>query len=273
MKVKFYGVRGSIPICDAGFNVYGGNTTCIRVESKNGEVLVIDAGTGIRNLGKEMVKPESGAKKVKLFFTHFHWDHIQGLPFFEPLYNKDFQIDIASMDESVGFETVRGLLEMQMGMAYYPVPMKDLGARINFKSAHDLSNSFEDLSFSMIKLNHPGGCSGLKVTDIDGKTAVIMTDNELTDEISNRYVDFCANVDLLVHDGQYTCEEYEQYKGWGHSSHAQIVKLAEMANAEQVVITHHDPDHDDNFLNETEPKIRQSNGVFHLARENEVIEI
>ncbi len=241
MKVKFYGTRGSIPVCEGDFLKYGGNTSCVRIQFDQ-EEFIVDAGTGIRNLGKEIFKNDD-PKKVNVLFTHFHQDHIQGFQFFRPVYDPSYSIQLMCDDE--GLSTLEWVLAAQMHSQLFPVSFDKLKAKITF-NAVDRSN------IEMIDLQHPGGCIGYKFTSDSGETLVYMVDHEHKENIDEKYIDFCQDADVLIHDGQYTSEEYKINKGWGHSNIDQALNLAKSANVRQLIITHHDPDHNDSFLDEME---------------------
>lgn len=241
MKINFYGTRGSIPVCEKDFLKFGGNTSCVRVRFDE-EEFIIDTGTGIRNLGKHIID-ENGVKKVNILFTHFHQDHIQGFQFFLPLYDPKYSIQL--MCEGEGLSTLEWVLAAQMNTQLFPVSFDKLKAGITF-------NEVNTDNISVITLNHPGGCLGYRFVSKSGEVMVYMVDHEHKSNIESKYIDFCKDADILIHDGQYTSEEYKKNKGWGHSSVDQAMELASNSNVKQLIITHHDPDHSDSFLDEVE---------------------
>ena len=272
MKIKFYGTRGSIPICSEDFLVFGGNTTSIKITRENGKISILDAGTGIRNLGKDLVN--SGFEQNELFigFTHFHWDHIQGFPFFDPAYNPNNVINILAMGKNRKIDDLEGIFEGQMKEEYFPVPLKGMGATFNFVQMHQNKWINDDAIISVIKQNHPGGSYGYRMDD-NGKSVVICTDIEHGDAVLPEIIEFCKGADLLVHEAQYTREELVNHRGWGHSSYDQAIEVAERAEVKQLVITHHDPEHDDAFLTRVEKECQLRFADCILARENMEIEI
>lgn len=275
-QVKFYGVRGSIPVCDRNMSEFGGNTTCfflnlLNTSSKNKVTVVFDAGTGIRQLGKDILAgiiPPS--EYILIHFTHFHWDHIQGFPFFEPAYNKDQKIILFSphfLDEPT--TKLEKIFAQQMQSEYFPVQLKNMGADIHFYTNEEFQQPLSlDLSvhFSYRLHNHPGGAFSYKL-DGYGKSVVFCTDLEHGETVNEEVIEFCRDADLLIHDAQYTDEELRQRRGWGHSSFNQAIEVAERANVKQLYLTHHDPDHDDNFLLKMEKKCQERFLNCYLAKE------
>jgi phosphoribosyl 1,2-cyclic phosphodiesterase len=253
MKVKFYGVRGSLPVCGREFERYGGNTTCIRVLREHvNRIAIIDAGTGIRNLGKEIMKEGVSQNIINIFFSHFHWDHIQGLPFFAPAYNGSQKIGILAMGRKGKITNLREIFSLQMQEEYFPVDLETMGAQFEFLIYGDKESFYGAMVKTVAQHHlHVGGSYGFRVED-QGKIMVVCTDVEHFDGIDQNIVDLAMDADLLIHDGQYTAEEYKKFKGWGHSSCEQAVEVAIRAKVKQLVITHHDPDHNDDFLDTME---------------------
>ena len=267
-RIKFFGVRGSIAVCGPDFQEFGGNTTCILFEGPE-RTVIMDAGTGIRDLGKElMADPTLGVERpCFLLFSHFHWDHIQGLPFFGPAYDPKRTFTISAIGKERAGIDLRGIFEAQMQEDYFPVKLDGMGARIEFMHIPEDQYQVDTASVRVLKHNHPGGAYSYRMTDTEGNVVVYCTDIEHGDEIDQNVVELARDADLLIHEGQYTPEELPRYKGWGHSSWEQAVMVAEQANVKQLAITHHDPDHDDAFLHEIE---RQAQARFPnavLARE------
>jgi phosphoribosyl 1,2-cyclic phosphodiesterase len=267
-RIKFFGVRGSIAVCGPDFQEFGGNTTCILFEGPE-RTVIMDAGTGIRDLGKElMADPTLGVERpCFLLFSHFHWDHIQGLPFFGPAYDPKRTFTISAIGKERAGIDLRGIFEAQMQEDYFPVKLDGMGARIEFMHIPEDQYEVDTASVRVLKHNHPGGAYSYRMTDTEGKVVVYCTDIEHGDEIDQNIVELARDADLLIHEGQYTPEELPRYKGWGHSSWEQAVMVAEQANVKQLAITHHDPDHDDAFLHDIE---RQAQARFPnavLARE------
>ncbi|MBS1575612.1 MAG: MBL fold metallo-hydrolase [Bacteroidetes bacterium] len=274
MKVKFYGVRGSVPVCGPEFQLFGGNTTCICLTRENANrIAIIDAGTGIRNLGKELIARQYKQELIYISFTHFHWDHIQGFPFFAPAYDKNQKIGIHVMGSKRHFTNIHEIFSLMMRPEYFPVQLEEMGAQFEFPNLGD-QGIFFGARVSSIPQQHLtyGGSYALRIEDVSG-SIVLCTDIEHGDTIDERIVEFAKNADMLIHDGQYTDEEYKKLRGWGHSTWKQAVEVAQKANVKKLVITHHDPDHDDNFLIAMEKECKREfpNSVF--AREGMEIAI
>jgi phosphoribosyl 1,2-cyclic phosphodiesterase len=280
MKIKFYGTRGSVPVCAPEFQEFGGNTTCVQLRVKEtNNIAVFDAGTGIRDLGKDYLASGTTQDEIFIAFSHFHWDHIQGFPFFAPAFVKDQKINLLAMGWGRKIENLKEIFEMQMQKEYFPVQLEKMGAKFEFMLLDKAMEIFEgDPIYSKPiivianKHTHPGGAYGYRV-ERDGKVFVVCTDVEHGDSIDPNVVAISEGADLLVHEAQYTTEELKDKKGWGHSSYEQAIQVAEMAGAKILAITHHDPDHDDEFLRKREKECQERFKDCVLAREKMEIEI
>ncbi len=259
MKVKFYGVRGSLPVCGSEFERYGGNTTCIRIlREKANRIAILDAGTGIRKLGKELIEEGISQNVINIVFSHFHWDHIQGFPFFGPAYNPQQKIGILALGRQGKIHDLKGIFSQQMQEEYFPIQMETMGAEFEFY-AYGEKETIYGAHVRAIPQFHKqiGGSYGFRLDD-EGVSLVVCTDIEHLDGIDPRIVEFARDADLLIHDGQYTTEEYEQhFRGWGHSPWEHAVEVAQKAHVKRLIITHHDPDHNDKFLDRLESQCRQ----------------
>lgn len=250
MIITFYGVRGSIPAPGPTTVKYGGNTSCVLVELSNCQRLIFDSGTGMRALGRELLHDH---KDINIILSHGHWDHIQGYPFFAPIYQADRQINVFTSDEG-GHKLLCSLFE-QMDGYNFPLKAEELPSNSEciFKSA-DTVLFEKDIHLIKKPLNHPGGGSAYRVED-DGTSCAYITDNELEppDRVNTRYdewVDFCSGVDVLIHDAQYTEDDMPHKHGWGHSLVSQVRQLAIDANVGTLILFHHDPDRSDAQLDE-----------------------
>ncbi len=254
MKIKFWGCRGSIPVPDGRMIKYGGNTTCVEINlGKN--ILIIDAGTGIRKLGEDLIKRK--VYDMDIFITHSHWDHIQGFPFFKPIYSKKSNINIFGSTNS--YRQIKDILSKQMSYEFFPVRFSELKSKINFIELHEGSTEINDYVIKIIQTNHPINTFGIRI-EKNNRAFVFITDNELrSDKIVtswDEFVKFCKGATLLVHDAQFTAEEYKKSKGWGHSSFEQVVLLARDSKVENVGFFHHDPDRKDTQLDRIENKFK-----------------
>lgn len=266
MKIKFYGSRGSTPICDRDFLEFGGNTTSIKITLDNERIAIIDAGSGIRNLGKDLIKDGFHQDELFIGFTHFHWDHIQGFPFFAPAYNPNMVINILAMGKDREIENLKDIFKRQMNSENFPVPLEGMGATFNFLQVEQNELKINNTSVQVIKQNHPGGSFGYRLENNE-KSLVVCTDIEHGDSVRPDIVNFCKNADLLVHDAQYTAEELLSHRGWGHSSFDQALEVAERAGVKKLAITHHDPEHNDTFLTKIERECQKRYPNCLLARD------
>ena len=245
MQIIFWGCRGSIPVPGKDTLRYGGNTTCVEVRLGDGTVIILDAGTGIRNLGKDLLK-RNDLHELYLFFTHPHWDHIAGFPFFAPAYSDKYLIHIRG--GPIAKETIKGYLEHQMQQPFFPVRLQSMKARFDFTSGVPIVRNIGTSVVTPITLSHPIGY-GFKISEGD-TSLVFLPDNELDFKHENgaalyQYINFCRDADLLIHDTQYTDEEYRKAEGWGHSRYSSVVNLAVKAKVKRLCIFHHNPDHSD----------------------------
>ncbi len=273
-QVTFYGVRGSIPVTGAAFTEFGGDTTCVCLEGPE-RTVILDAGTGIRALGKRLVQDETLGIQRPCFlaFSHFHWDHIQGLPFFAPAYDARRTFTISAFGRQGNSESLRDIFAMQMQNQFFPVSLNDMGAKIEFFHTPEHSYTIDQAAVTAVQHNHPGGAYSYRFQSADGKSIVFCTDIEHGDSIDPNIIELARGADLLIHEGQYTPEELPRFKGWGHSSWQQAIEVAEQAGVKQLIITHHDPDHDDRFLAEVERQCQARLPGCLLARQGMSIKV
>lgn len=247
MRVRFWGVRGSTPTPQAENLRFGGNTACVEVRTPSGDCLIFDAGTGIRELGRQLLQEAAGEPlHANVFLTHFHWDHIQGLPFFAPLYGA--ANSVAFYSGKTG-RSLRETLEGQMAQPYFPVDFAKVAAQRSFRELDaESAVAVGGATVRSFPLNHPQGASGYRI-EAGGGVIVYATDfehgNRELDEILLRNA---KDADILICDTQYTPAEYERHRGWGHSTWLHAAQLAREANARQLVLFHHDPSHDDHAM-------------------------
>ncbi len=271
LRIKFWGVRGSIPTPTQENLGYGGNTTCLEVRCGE-QVLIIDAGTGVRNLGASLLREVAGSPlNLSFLFTHFHWDHIQGLPFFGPLYIPSNKISFHAAGG--GPARLQEILGGQMSAPYFPVSFEFLTARQHFEEAPKSGFRCGDCSVYPFPLNHPQGAHGYRI-EVDGQVFVHASDFEPGDPVLDQVLrEFARNADLLVIDSQYTPEEYVTKRGWGHGTWLESTSIARECNVGQLVLFHHDPSHDDRFLDQIVENARAHFENTTAAREGLEIEI
>ncbi|TFG50361.1 MAG: MBL fold metallo-hydrolase [Gemmatimonadales bacterium] len=253
--VTFWGTRGTIPVPGLGTARYGGNTPCVSITDEAGHRVILDAGTGIRRLGNDL-SAQTQRGRLDLFLSHVHWDHIQGLPFFAPMYADGQEIHIhgpTPVDSDL-----EAVLDRQLDPAVYPVPRTARPAQVVVQELRsgDVTRvpGFEVRSFG---LSHPGGALGYRITpDGGGPTVAYLTDNELGSGGAARVapdwreslVQFVRDSTLLIHDAMYTPALVTERSGWGHSSALDAVTLAADAGVKQLALFHHDPEHDDGHV-------------------------
>ncbi len=258
INIRFWGTRGSIPSPGKSTVKYGGNTSCVEVRAGK-QILIFDAGTGIRDLGNQLLKEfKTQPVTVHLFISHTHWDHIQGFPFFMPAYNKNFQIIIygpPARDKSL-----KDLFKFQMDSEYFPVPLGDLNAQIIMQEIRE-PFLIGDVSITPFYVNHPAMTLAYKVIE-GSKSFIYASDNEpyrytlhaarkdqlgsqYGAELDQKFIEFLTAADFLVSEAQYTLDEYRSKIGWGHSPVESVVEFAVKANVKQLALYHHDPSHDD----------------------------
>jgi phosphoribosyl 1,2-cyclic phosphodiesterase len=250
MLIKCWGARGSLPVSGPEFDKYGGNTTCLEIRSSEGDVLVVDAGTGIRKLGNQLAKEK--VKDINMIFTHAHWDHIMGFPFFMPIYNKDTNIKICGC--SCAQESISNLVARTMEQPFFPINYDQLASNIEFAGECQLKFNIGSIQIETIILNHPQNGLGYKFTE-GGKSFVFLTDNELSFKHPNGlefddYLRFSDGADFLIHDSEYRASEYSFTRGWGHSLYTDALELALKANVRKFGLFHHNVDRTDDVQDE-----------------------
>jgi phosphoribosyl 1,2-cyclic phosphodiesterase len=271
LQVKFWGVRGSTPTPNQANLGYGGNTACIEVRLPNNELIIVDGGLGVRNLGLSLVEEfPSQSMALKVFLTHFHWDHIQGLPFFPPLYNPANSISFHSFPEK---EQIRETLTGQMTTPYFPVSFALLAAARDFVQIANEPIYYGDLCVRAFPLNHPQGACGYRI-ETEGAVVVVASDLEHGDPKFDKILrQNAAGADVLIYDAQFTPEEYPLRKGWGHSTYAEGARLAREAGVKELVLFHHDPAHTDAILDGIVDDARKQFQNTSAAREGASIYI
>ncbi len=255
MIIKFWGVRGSIPSPGASTVRYGGNTPCVSIDPGSDKILVLDAGTGIREMGKAVAERITD---IYILLSHNHWDHIQGFPFFIPLYRSNQKIYL--FPTLHGEELLCSLVE-QMDGAHFPVEQEIFASQYECVSHNPISFLLDQgFNISRIATNHPGGGYGYRI-DNEGHSVVYITDNELIPPYKkvtefDEFIPFCANADVLIHDAQYLEQDMPNKLGWGHSLVSQVCELAEAAEVRHLILFHHDPDRTDNEIDSIQETAR-----------------
>lgn len=260
-KLSFWGVRGSTPTVDPATWRYGGNTPCVELAAPDGTQFILDCGTGLRMLGGRWARAAAPAE-THIFVTHYHWDHIQGLPFFAPLYDEKNQFQFYSFrSKFLGKDSLRQVLETQMALPYFPVDFSAMNAQRRFREV-DGGESFKVGENRVITrwLNHPQGCLGFRIETPAGVVAYA-TDNEPGDPALDMNLrELAAGADIFINDAQFTPAQLAgNRKGWGHSSWHEGVNVAREVDAKTLVLFHHDPDSTDRVIDEI---LQQGRGEF-----------
>jgi phosphoribosyl 1,2-cyclic phosphodiesterase len=264
-RIKFWGVRGSVPSPGPDTVYYGGNTSCIELRA-DGELIILDAGTGIRALGQHLQKEFEGAPiRATILVSHTHWDHIQGFPFFSPAYDPANQIKILAFEGPR--KGIEATLASQMESPYFPITMQEMPSSIQFQELKDLEFNLGPIHVQAAFMNHPGVCLGFRLFTSAG-SIVYLPDNELFGRLHGghshgsarhgtaqfarqqdyKFEEFIRGADILISDAQYDSTEYEQHVGWGHSCVDDVVDLAVASGVTELYLFHHDPDHSDTHI-------------------------
>ena len=241
MEIRFWGVRGSIASPGPETASVGGNTSCVEVMCGE-QRIVLDAGTGLRALGNALVATRE-PQSLALLLSHFHWDHIQGLPFFVPAYMPQTKLTIVGASD--GRHSLRDKLSRQMTEPHFPVQLDDLSAQLTYREARPMQ-SFElgDVHVKVARLNHPGGVFAYRL-DHEGTSIVYATDTEHYACVDPALKNLAQGADVLIYDAQYTEEEYQSKVGWGHSTYVAGAEVAKAAGVKRLVLFHHDPQRTD----------------------------
>jgi len=274
-RIKFWGTRGSIPVPSPETLRYGGNTTCVELRA-DGEIIVLDAGSGIRPLGVALDREfQTRPIKLSLLITHAHWDHIQGFPFFKPGYDSKNEIRIFGFDGAGA--TFREIMTEPMRSPFFPITMRELSARMDINKLNEMKFSLGKLDIHAAFVNHPGVCAGYRIFTSSGSVAFLpdhepyefflhaargkQLSPEETKEIAAEQhvalVQFLRGSDILILDSQYTDQEYKTHIGWGHGSISSAVALAIEAEVQTLLLFHHDPSHNDEMLDTMVESARQ----------------
>jgi CheY-like chemotaxis protein/phosphoribosyl 1,2-cyclic phosphodiesterase len=267
--LRFWGTRGSIATPGPSTNKFGGNTSCVEVVSNSGTRVIFDCGTGARLLGAHLMAHAPKPIEALIMLSHTHWDHIQGFPFFTPLFVPGNRFTVCGPKGANA--SIPEVLAGQMEYTYFPVDLSQLGAEISYKSIGEGYKEINDVRLSNELLNHPAIAFGYRV-DADGASILYLCDHEpyweplwhsdsppgkiesILHDGDRRHALFMQNADVVIHDAQYTPEEYPAKKNWGHSTYTYVTQIAAAAGVRRLFLTHHDPAHDDAFLEEIECK-------------------
>ena len=245
MIIRCWGARGSIPVSGNEYLKYGGDTTCLEIRTKDDDIVIVDAGSGMRRLGNNLI--EEGRFEYSMIFTHAHWDHLIGFPFFKPLYFSKTHIHMRGCPFPQA--SINEMVKRVMSPPHFPVKYSDLRAEINYDGTCEGVSTIGSLTVIPIFLSHPNQGNGYKFIE-DGKSFVFLTDNELTFKHEgglgyDDYLNFSDGADLLVHDAEYTEEDYRIKKEWGHSVYTDALRLALEGKVKKLGLFHHNQERTD----------------------------
>ena len=269
--VKFWGVRGSVACPGPKFVKYGGNTSCVEINLGERRIL-LDGGTGLRNAARNFMNDQS--REIYLLFTHTHWDHINGFPFFLPAYNRDWTVHIKAghMKHAGG---IRSVLSNQMATPMFPIPIEALKAELTYED-FEAGEDFElypGVNVRTAPLNHPNGATAYRI-EHEGRACVYVTDTEhVPGEPDQNILGIIEGADLVIYDSTYTEREWPEKIGWGHSTWEEGMRLCRAAGVKRLAIFHHDPDHDDAFMDALEAEATAAWPGNMVAREGMVLDI
>lgn len=252
-NLKFWGVRGTLPVPGEKSIHYGGNTNCISLELSQDRLFIFDAGSGLKELSNYLMSLGKKRIKANLFISHHHWDHINAFPFFTPLYIPGNDIKVHGPYH--GDLKMEQIMSDQMNGVYFPVTVREFGAHVSYIDLDPGEHDIEGVKVTSFELTHPGGCLGYRI-EHQGKSIVYMTDNELfledsdyfVKEARDEFIRVIEGADILLHDTTYTDEEYVNKVQWGHSCVSEVASLAHDANIKELLLIHHDPDQDDEAI-------------------------
>ncbi|MCL2759717.1 MAG: MBL fold metallo-hydrolase [Treponema sp.] len=276
LTVRFWGVRGSIPCPGHDTVIYGGNTSCLEIRADD-RLIIIDLGSGVHPLGEWLLENDLkkyGKIKAEIFITHTHWDHIMGLPMFNPIYTPGVELRITGPAAGSN-DNIKTIIENQFSSQYWPVQTNELAAKIEY---NQISCNTADLGGGLtvtgILLNHQVTCLGYKI-GYNGKSIVTVYDHEpfQSEEDNEKIKQFIKGADIVIHDAQYTQEEYLTHIGWGHSSYNHVIQAASGMGIKKLVLFHHDPSHTDSQLEQIEKSFAGNiQPLIIMAKEGLILE-
>lgn len=272
MRVRFWGVRGSIACPGPSTIRYGGNTPCIEVRCDE-HVLVFDAGTGLRPLGLELIK-DKNIRNVDIFITHCHLDHVVGLPFFAPLFRKGYRVRVWA-GNLLPANSIERVMRMLMSSPLFPIQIEIFKAAIEFHDfkSGDVLRPHENVVLRTAPLDHPDGSNGYRL-EYGGRTFALVSDTEgFPGKCDKDLLALADHADLAVYDATYTEDEIVSRIGWGHSTWLRGIRLAEKANVKHLCLFHHDPSHDDDFMDTLAAEANDARPGTVTAREGQIIDL
>ena len=255
VELSFWGVRGTLPVSGEDTLKYGGSTNCVTMQFPRDQMFIFDGGTGIKTFGDMLMAKGRRNIRGRIFISHPHWDHINAIPFFAPLYRQGNEFQILGANQ--GDISIREIISAQMDGVYFPITLKEFAARVYFRDLEEEELEVDGITVKTKLLSHPGQCLGFRV-EYNGRSLCYITDNEMFLENSDGYnphyeaklAEFCHGADALITDSTYTDAEYATKVTWGHSCISKVVDLADKAKAKRLFLYHHDPDQRDEAIDD-----------------------
>ena len=257
--IKFWGVRGSFPTPEKDKIKYGGETSCIEIRTKENDCIILDMGTGIRNLGKEIMKDDSCPKEINIILSHYHWDHIVGFFAFAPLYYKEYTINIFGYNKATSISMLNDIL---INKNFWPVDKEQYNATINFIEIPKSTNEINFIKINQTKIfyslhPHPNGTNSFRVENNNKKITYITDCEHPLGSLNQNVVNIAKDSDILIHDAHFTINDLTKFKGWGHSSWKQAVDVAITSNSKELVLFHYCPEYNDKQIQENETNAKK----------------
>ena len=273
MFFKFWGTRGSIPVPGKNTVKFGGNTPCVELRSSKNKIVILDAGSGIRELGADLVEKCSLEDEINIFISHYHWDHIQGVPFFQPLYEKNRKIVFYGL--TTNGNDIANILSNQMNDSFFPIKIDEVNADIDYKKLEfNYSYKLDGITIQTFKANHSTPTLAFKISE-GNKCFVYMTDNELRFDnqesiesiraLNKDLIDFCYGCDYLIHDTMYDEKQLLSKKGWGHSSNILLAYFSIIARIKNLILFHYNPAYTDEKI---EKMLEETKEIFKKEKQS-----
>ena len=252
--LKFWGVRGSNPTPDKDKMYYGGDTPCVEIRTKNNNLIILDMGSGIRNLGKKIISDKSYDNEINIVLSHYHWDHIMGFFYFAPLYNEKYTINIYGYNKNT---SINDLSNHLINKAFWPVENSMYKAKINFFEMEESTSDLKSMNICNTKIcysshPHPGGANSIRVTCNDKKLVYVTDCEHIDGNLNQSVLNIAKECDILIHDSHYTVGDLPNFKGWGHSSWKQSTDIAIVSRVKKLILFHYSPDYNDEKIKEME---------------------